>query len=119
MKFLVDECVGSTVAKWLEKDSYDVVSICDEFPGITDDQVLQKSLNEHRILITSDKDFGEMVFKKSAQHCGIILLRLSQENPSNKIKVLEQVFKNYSDDLWHSFVVASEISVRIIKRPLS
>lgn len=119
MKFLVDECVGSTVALWLKSKGYDVVSVCDECPGITDNQVLKKSLDEGRILITSDKDFGEMVFKKKLEHCGIVLLRLSQENPQNKIKVIDQILNKYSDSLWHNFVVVGETSIRIIQRSLS
>lgn len=119
MKFMVDECVGPTVAKWLRQRGYDVVSIYDDFAGITDDEVLQKALLEDRILITSDKDFGEMVFKKQQQHCGIVLMRLGDEKPSNKIIVIERTLKNYLEELWHNFTVVTETSIRIIKRPLS
>lgn len=119
MKFMVDECVGPTVAKWLRDQGYDVVSIYDDFAGITDDEVLQRALSENRILITSDKDFGEMVFKKQQRHCGIVLMRLGDEKPSNKIIVLEKMLKNYFTELWYNFTVVSETSIRIIKRSLS
>lgn len=116
MKFLVDECVGPTVATWLKQNDHDVTSIYDDFPGIDDDSVLQKALLENRILITSDKDFGEMIFKNKKQHCGIVLLRLIDEKPSNKIYVLKKVLQTYSQDLFANFVVATETAVRITKQ---
>jgi predicted nuclease of predicted toxin-antitoxin system len=62
MRFLVDECTGSTVARWLRDRGYEVFSVYDEARGISDDEVLQKGLNENWILITNDKDFGYKIF---------------------------------------------------------
>ncbi len=115
MKFLVDECVGSSVANWLKQKSFDAVSIYDNFRGISDDVVLDKALSENRILITSDKDFGEMIFKNKKLHCGVLLLRLSNERPSNKISVLENILKDYAQDLPGNFVVATEQAIRVTK----
>jgi predicted nuclease of predicted toxin-antitoxin system len=119
MKFLVDECVGPTVTKWLKQNNYDAISIYDDLSGVSDDFVLKKAFLENRILITSDKDFGEMIFKNKMQHCGIVLLRLITEQPSNKIRVLEAVLKNYAQELFGNYVVVTETTVRIIKLPLS
>ena len=118
MKFLVDECVGPTVAKWLKKNKYDTISIYDGLQGIDDDSVLDKAFSEDRILITSDTDFGEMVFKKKQQHYGVLLLRLVDERPSNKIHVLKTVLQHHSQDLLGNFVVATEKTIRITKFPL-
>lgn len=119
MKFLVDECVGPTVSDWLKQNNYDAISIYDDSPGINDDSVLEKAFTEHRILITSDKDFGEMLFKNKKQHCGVILLRLVDERPSNKIIVLKRVLKNYLDDLFGNFIVVTEKTIRVIKLSFS
>jgi len=119
MKFLVDECVGTTVSDWLKQNRYDAISIYDVFPGIGDDSVLQKAFLENRILITSDKDFGEMIFKNKKQHCGVILLRLADEKPSNKINILKSLIQNYHEDLFGNFVVVTEQAVRIIKLAFS
>jgi len=119
MKFLVDECVGPTVAKWLKQKNYDVISIYDDCSGVDDEFVLQKAFLENRILITCDKDFGEMIFKSNMQHCGVVLLRLVAEKPKNKIRVLESILENYPQELFGNYVVATEKTVRIIKFPLS
>jgi len=66
-----------------------------------------------RILITNDKDFGEMVFRERRPHKGIILLRLEDERISNKIAVLGQLFEQHADELGGNFVVVTETTVRI------
>ncbi len=62
MRFLVDECTGSVVARWLRDQGYEIFSVYDEVRGISDDDVLQKAFVENWILITNDKDFGEKIF---------------------------------------------------------
>ncbi len=63
MKFLVDECTGPKVARWLTENGYDVYSIADQSPGWTDREVLEKAVTENRVLITNDKDFGFLILK--------------------------------------------------------
>lgn len=59
MRFLVDECTGPAVAKWLSQTGHDVFSVYDEKPGISDDEIIRLAFSQERILITNDKDFGE------------------------------------------------------------
>ncbi len=113
MRFLVDECAGSKVAKWLRDANYEVFSVFDEARGITDDEVLTKSADENWILITNDKDFGEMIFRERRTHHGIIFMRLDDERAANKIKVLEQLLENHSEKLPEQFVTVTETKVRI------
>jgi predicted nuclease of predicted toxin-antitoxin system len=103
----------------LKQQGYDAVSIYEELSGIDDDSVLEKALLENRILITSDKDFGEMIFKNKRQHCGVVLLRLIDEKPSNKINVLKSILANYNQNLFGNYVVVTEKTVRIIKLSFS
>lgn len=64
MHFLLDECIGPIVARWLQNLNHDVISINDTNRGMNDQQILQKAARENRILITNDKDFGDMVIRK-------------------------------------------------------
>ncbi len=113
MRFLVDECTGSKVAQWLRDASYEVFSVFDEARGITDDEVLTKAFVENWILITNDKDFGEMIFRERRGHHGIIFLRLEDERAINKIEVLEKLLENYAEKLPEQFVTVTETKVRI------
>ncbi len=56
MRFLVDECTGPAVAAWLRGQNHDVFSVFDEARGMDDNDIIQKALQEHWILITNDKD---------------------------------------------------------------
>ena len=98
MKFIVDECTGPKVAEWLA-EHYDVLSVYNEMRGENDINIIQKSFHEKRILITNDKDFGELVFKHNIPNAGIILLRLKDERTKNKINVLKNFFNTFKTPL--------------------
>ena len=112
MRFLVDECTGSKVAQWLRGNHHEVFSVFDEARGMTDDEVLTKAFDENRILITNDKDFGEMIFRTRRNHRGVIFLRLDDERAANKIEVLSKLLENYAGKLPEEFVVVTETRVR-------
>ena len=112
MRFLVDECTGSKVARWLRDEDHDVFSVFDEARGMTDDEVLTQTFAENRILITNDGDFGTMVFRERRRHHGVIFLRLDDERAANKIEVLRRLLKSYAERLPEEFVVATETKVR-------
>ncbi|MFH1831419.1 MAG: DUF5615 family PIN-like protein [bacterium] len=114
MKFLIDECTGPSVARWLEENGYDALSISEKLHGYSDTQVLQKAFSENRILITNDKDFGDMIFRQQLPHRGIILLRLEDEQPLNKINTLKNVLKKHMHQIAENFIVVTEKTIRII-----
>jgi len=116
MRFIVDECTGPKVAKWLLNLNHHVFSVYDENPGISDKKILQKATLDNYIIITNDKDFGELIFLHKLPHKGVILLRLENENSNNKINVLKKILKLYINELENKFIVASENSIRIAKK---
>jgi predicted nuclease of predicted toxin-antitoxin system len=116
MKFLVDECTGPAVAAWLRDHNHDVYSVYDEARGADDNRVMQIALDQERILITNDKDFGEKVFRDNCPHVGIILMRLDDERPASKTEVLSHLLTTYSDRLLGAFTVVSEHRVKFTKR---
>jgi len=66
MKFLVDECTGPAVARWLKQQGHDVFSVYDQARGIGDDRVIEIAQIERRILITNDRGFGDKSFANDA-----------------------------------------------------
>jgi predicted nuclease of predicted toxin-antitoxin system len=81
MRFIVDACTGPTVAAWLEEQGHNVVSVHEIGPSWSDSQVLQQARKGNYILITNDKDFGELVFRTRRRHRGVILLHRSSVKP--------------------------------------
>lgn len=115
MRFLVDECTGPAVAKWLQRLHHDVFSVYDQTRGLDDENIIEKANLENYILVTNDKDFGELVFRKGKLHKGVILLRLEDERSENKIAVLQKVLDSYSDKLAKNFIIVTEKTVRIVE----
>ena len=112
MRFLVDECTGVRVARWLREEGYEVFSVYESARGISDRKIIEKAFIENWILITSDKDFGEKVYREKRPHRGIILMRLQNERSANKIYVLQSLFSMYLQKIPNSFVVVTENKVR-------
>ena len=83
---------------------------------LTDILIIQKAFEENWILITSDKDFGEKVYREQRLHRGIVLLRLENERSANKIDILRQLIDEYADQLADSFIVVTEKQVRFAKK---
>jgi predicted nuclease of predicted toxin-antitoxin system len=115
MRFLVDECTGPHLAKWLSGGGYEVFSVFDEARGMDDTDILEKALSGNWILITNDKDFGEMVFRQRRQHHGVIFLRLDDERSANKIDVISRLHAKYSDKLLDRFVIVTATKVRFAR----
>ena len=115
MRFLVDECTGPAVAEWLRSLHHDVFSVYDEARGLDDESVIKKANFGNYILVTNDKDFGELVFRTKRPHKGVILLRLKDERNKNKIAVLRRVLELYPDKLANNFITVTEKTVRIVR----
>jgi predicted nuclease of predicted toxin-antitoxin system len=112
MRFLVDECIGPFVARWLREQGHEVFSVFDAAQGIGDGEVLTKAVAENWIVITNDKDFGEMIFRERRKHRGVVFMRLNDERSANKIEVLRQLLENHAERLPDSFVTVTETKVR-------
>ena len=115
MRFLVDECTGPAVARWLRQQNHDVFSVYEQSRGMEDDRIIQKAFDENWILITNDKDFGEKVYRERHPHRGIVLLRLDDERARNKIDALQGLLRDYADRIPGSFVVVTETRVRFAR----
>ncbi len=116
MRFLVDECTGTAVAAWLRAQNHEVFSVFEQSRGMNDEDIIQKAASENRVLITNDKDFGDMVYRDGRLHKGVILLRLYDERSVSKIQIISRLIKNYIDRLPDSFVVVTENQVRFARK---
>lgn len=59
MKFLVDVGVGKKVENWLKENGFDVLSVRDIDSRAKDSQILRWAVDQQRMIISMDKDFGE------------------------------------------------------------
>jgi len=113
MKLVADEGVDKPIVDHLRSLGYEVIYIAEESPSITDDEVLEISLNKQALLITLDTDFGELVYRlKEAAH-GVLLLRISGLSKEQKQHIVEMVLKDHFQELEGSFSVVTKDSLRI------
>ena len=103
------------MARCLENLGHDVISIDPDYRGMDDNSILEWADAENRIVITSDKDYGEMVFHQRRTHPGVVLLRLSDQTPHSKTVALRNLLENYGHLLAGNFVVTSGTAIRINK----
>jgi len=115
MKFLIDESVEYTLVKTLRNLGYDTSSIAEDIPSLEDKYVLSLANKEDRIIITNDKDFGELVYKSKLIHKGIILFRLRSEDKESKVRRLRILIEKYGSKISGRFVVVTDTAIRFKK----
>lgn len=113
MQFIVDESTGAAVLEYLRSVGHDVLAVAETMPQAEDQDILARAVTERRILVTNDKDFGELVFRSGQPHYGVLLLRLHDESRTNRVRVVKAVLEQYADRLAGRFAVATEGGVRI------
>jgi predicted nuclease of predicted toxin-antitoxin system len=113
MRFIVDESTGAAVVRHLCSAGHDVVDVAEKMPQAGDPAILTRAAGENRVLVTNDKDFGELVFRGRQPHSGVLLLRLQDESSANRVRVVQTVLERYADRLHDSFIVATDGYVRI------
>lgn len=82
MRWLADENVAATVIRELRQRGHDVLSVKESLRSESDDVILARAQTEQRIVVTHDKDFGELAYRsRLPATCGVVLLRLSGADP--------------------------------------
>lgn len=115
MKFLADEGVDRSIVDGLRQKGYNTLYVIEEDRGLDDERILQMAENEKRILITKDKDFGELVFRLNRVHAGVVLLRLEGLATSKRGQVVCDLLDKYKAHIRHSFTVIQHGAIRIRK----
>jgi predicted nuclease of predicted toxin-antitoxin system len=113
MKFLLDESADFPLVAYLTAPGHDVTAIARDYPHVmADREVLAIAVREQRVLVTSDNDFGELVFRQQLPHAGVLRFRLGAEDLQTKQQWLASVLAHHAHELSH-FVVFSDRGVRV------
>lgn len=117
MQLLADENTDFAVVRGLRAAGHDVVAIAELSPRADDRDVIDRCHREGRILITEDKDFGQLVYASGAQASGVILLRFPSGRRSEMVDAVVDLIDAQADKLVGSFVVLQPGRARITKLP--
>jgi len=97
MKFLLDSCISSFAVRDLRDAGFDVLWIPEIGKDPGDDAILQEAFDKNLILVTADKDFGELVFVFGKPHPAVI--RLVDIPAKNQGKVLLRLISTHRSDI--------------------
>ena len=116
MRWLADECVAAPLVAFLRATGHDVLYIAETAGGSSDADVIAFALNEKRLLLTEDKDFGELVFRRQHTVPGVVLMRIDLENLELKTRRLTAAIERYGEGLFGRYIVIEDGRLR--SRPL-
>ena len=114
MKLLLDTCISGVARDFLKSAGHDVIWSAEWESDPGDDEILLRAQHEERILVTIDKDFGELAIVRGFQHAGIVRLvglRSGQQGP-----VCAEVLSRYGAGLRAGAIVTAGLS-RVRIRP--
>ena len=113
MNLLADEGVDRPIVERLRQDGHYLLYVAEMEPGIDDETVLTRANQHQAILLTADKDFGELVFRMDRIHQGVILLRLDGLQPTSKACLVATILLSHGNQMLNAFTVITPGQVRI------
>lgn len=113
MKILADESVDRPIVERLRESDYDVEYIAEIEPGISDQDVLEIANKTKAILLTADKDFGELVYRDHYDiGAGVVLLRFAGLSPAEKADKAIDAIREFTSDDESRFLVVTKSGIR-------
>jgi predicted nuclease of predicted toxin-antitoxin system len=116
-RLLADENVAGAVVAALRHDGHDVAWIHEDAPGSPDPDVLERAQREGRVVVTFDKDFGELAFRRGlAASVGVVLFRITLTSPEHAVQAAVAAFTSRAD--WTGqFAVVEDDRIRLRALP--
>jgi predicted nuclease of predicted toxin-antitoxin system len=117
MRFLANENFPRTSVNHLRKISYDIASVIEDSPGATDAEVLARAASEERIVLTFDRDYGELIYRLGMPSpAGVVYFRYAPLTPEEPAQDLLRLLNMEGVSLEGRFTVVERTQVR--QRPL-
>ena len=113
MRFLADESCDFSVVRALRAAGHDVVAVAEVALGAPDEVVIERALSDRRILLTEDKDFGQLVFASASASPGVVFIRYPAAARRTLPTAVLDLIGKYGDHLAGCFVVLQPSRVRI------
>jgi len=99
LRILADESVEGEVVVRLRSEGHDVAYVPETSASIRDEEVLRRANAENRVLLTEDKDFGDLAFFYGSRSSGIVLVRAHGAGVEAKASLVAEVLETHGDEL--------------------
>lgn len=116
MNLVADEGVDKAIVDALRADGFSVKYFAEEGGGSMDQEVLAVANDAQSLLLTCDKDFGELVFRRRQLHAGVVLIRLTGIPGTKKAGMVLEAIKKHGSDMGGAFTVISPGLLRVRHR---
>ncbi len=113
MNLIADEGIDKPIVDALRNAGFDVTYILETNRGAYDDLILEMANTQKRILLTQDKDFGELVYRLKYAHFGVILIRLQGYSAKFKAEIVVNMIIKHKEELIKAFTVIQQNAIRI------
>ena len=113
LKIFADENVDYRIIKYLRNEGFYIISVLEEYRGISDKAVLSLAKEKEALLLTEDKDFGEWVYSFKEKNIGIVFLRYKPNEIKEISHSLLRLLQKYEDTLYKKFTVIRTNKIRI------
>jgi predicted nuclease of predicted toxin-antitoxin system len=113
MKFFADENVARLIVQWLRQKGHDVLYAAEAAPGRDDDVWLHQAEQSKRLIMTADKDFGDLIFRDRLNSHGVVLIRIHRLSLRERLARLEEVWSTVEANPKGQFIVITEGRVRV------
>ena len=113
MRFTADEGLDRQIVQRLRSDGHEVLYVAELDPGIGDEFVLEMANAAGALLLTADKDFGELIFRQKRASHGVCLIRLAGLDPLKKAEIVSVAIRDHGHQMGSAFTVVSSTNVRI------
>src|SRR3990172_4491835 len=106
MRFLADENFPGDAVAALRSTGHDVTWVRTAMPGSANADILETAQRERRVLLTFDRDFGELAWRQRLPaECGVVLFRLPMPLPAGVGRTLEAILSSRQDWTGHFAVI--------------
>lgn len=103
MRLLIDSCVGMRTQAALRAAGHDLVVVAKLGTDPGDAHILARAVAEQRVVVTKDKDFGELIFKEKQEHCGVV--QLIDVSIATQAQLCVQVLQKHEPELLASAII--------------
>lgn len=119
MKILADENIHVMMVRWLRSEGHDVLWASETGRGLSDDVLLATAFKERRLILTSDTDFGELVFNQRLRSIGVVLMKMEDVPVNERIRRMAGIWRQLESRALGCLTVVTAHKSRTRKLPPS
>jgi predicted nuclease of predicted toxin-antitoxin system len=117
MKLLADAHISRAMVNYLLGLGRDILHVAVMSPRMSDSNILKLAASEGRVVLTADKDFGELCFLRLIPCVGVVLLRLNAPTETSRLEIFKRYWPVIEKNVEGFFMVVTDKSVRRSQLP--